>query len=743
MVRLRAIFRVLTLGLVAWLPGSAAAQSPGADQRDWMYRQYLRLDRYVRGGTVEPRWLSDGRRFWFVEHGADEAPVYLVDPAKGIRRHLFDLSSLQKGLQRILEEGTPAEGLPFSDLQLKKEDEELVELTVGRHKIELDTRSEELRVLPEPTPPPIRPRWNEVVSPDGAWAARIEHHNVWLRSLRDGSEEPLTTDGTPDQPWGGPEDRGPQILWDPDGSKLAVTRLDLQAVPKIPIVSYLTEQPELQWVHLWEAKGPFETTELFILGVETKESVRVKPDAVTELPDRLYLLGWLPDGSEILFAQLTRDFRTLRVSAANSETGALRTLIREERETFFHIPGYRPLTATMLNETDQFLWRSDRDGWHHLYLYDLRGKLLRQLTDGPFEVVEVVGVDEEDGWVYFTAHSDPTHPYDTHLCRVSLQGGEVRQLTEGRGMHRAVLSPQKGFFIDTYTNVNPLAVVELRTADGEFVDTLSVAELHTPKGFRWVEPEEFVVKAADGETDLHGVLYKPYDFDPGKRYPVIEIMVGRPTVAVNEMIRTHTPRTTALAQLGFVVVALDGRGTPERGHAFHAVIYGAMGRYEIPDHVAALNQLFEERPYMDRGRVGVTGGSYGGYYTIRALLQAPDVYHVGIAWAPYDPRGDAVLAYMGLPQQNPQGYEYASNRWMADQLKGHLMIQHGSADAGAYLFWTMQFVEALIQAGKPVDLLVLPDEGHGFRGESAAYAHDALRRYLQDHLQAGRTGGAR
>jgi len=743
MCRLHAIFGLLAFGLLTELPESASAQSPDADQRDWMYRQYLQLNRYIRGGTVEPRWLSDGRRFWFVEHGADEAPVYLVDPAKGIRRHLFDLSSLQERLQRILEGTTPTERVPFSDLQLKRENDELVELTVGRHKIELDTRSGELRVLSEATAPPISPRWNEVVSPGGAWAARTEQHNVWLRSLRDGSEERLTTDGTPDRPWGGPEDRGPQIIWNPDGSKLVVARLDLRAVPKIPIVSHLTEQPEVQWVHLWEAKGPFASTELFILGVETKERVRVNTDAVTEPLDRLYLLGWLPDGSEFLFAQVSRDFQALRVSATNPETGQVRTIFREVRETFFHIPFYRPLAATILVEADQFLWRSDRDGWHHLYLYDFHGNLLRRLTGGPLEVVEVVGVDEENGWVYFTAHSDQTHPYDTHLCRVSLQGGEVRQLTEGRGIHRVVLSPEKDFFIDTYTNVNPLPVVELRTADGEFVDTLSVAQLHAPKGFRWVEPEEFVVKAADGETDLHGVLYKPYDFDPGKRYPVIEIMVGRPTVAVNEMIRTRAPRTTALAQLGFVVVALDGRGTPERGHAFHAAVYGAMGRYEIPDHAAALNQLFEERPYMDRDRVGVTGHSYGGYYTIRALLQAPDVYHVGIALAPYDPRGDAVLAYMGLPQQNPQGYEYASNRWMADQLKGHLMILHGSADAGAYFFWTMQFVEALIRAGKPVDLLMFPDEGHGFERKSVVYAAEARRRYLQQHLQAGGTGSER
>ena len=735
MIRISPAFAAFAFAVLVSSADSAYAQSEA--EREQMYRHYLRLHEYVRGGEVEPHWLSDGQRFWFVEDEADEATVYLVDPAEGIRRHLFDLSALEAGLQRILEGWTPAKQIPFEDLRLTGQNDELVELTVGRQRIELDTRTGELTLLRESTRPVSRPRWNEVVSPSGAWAARIEDHNVWLRSLEEGSEEPLTSDGTPDQPWRG------RIVWAPDGSRLAVVRVDARAVTKIPIVSHLTAQPEVQWVHLWQSNGPFETSELFILGVKTKERVKANTALLTELPDRLYPLGWLSDGSEFLFAQVSRDFQELRVSVANSQTGQVRSLLQEVRQTFFHIPAYRPLAATLLTESDQFLWRSDQEGWHHIYLYDLHGNLVRRLTEGPLEVVEVVGVDEDGGWVYFTAHTDPRHPHDTHLCRVALQGGEVHQLTEGRGIHRAVLSPQKDFFVDTYTNVNLLPVVELRTAAGELVDTLSVAELDAPEGFKWVEPEEFVVKAADGETDLHGVLYKPYDFDPNRRYPVVEIMVGRPTVAVNEILRGHSLGGEALAQLGFIVVALDGRGTPERGHAFHAVAYRTMGRYEIPDHVAALSQLFDERPYMDRSRVGVAGGSYGGYYTIRAMLQAPDIYRVGVAVAPYDPHGDAVLPYMGAPQENRQGYEYASNLRLADRLQGRLLIQHGSGDAGAYFFWTMQLVEALNQAGKPVDLMIFPDEGHGLRPESRAYAREARSRYFQEHLQTAGTSGAR
>ena len=344
-------------------------------------------------------------------------------------------------------------------------------------------------------------------------------------------------------------------------------------------------------------------------------------------------------------------------------------------------------------------------------------------------------MNEEDGWVYFTAHSDPAHPYDTHLCRVRLEGGEVHQLTEGRGIHTIEFSPDQDFFIDTYNHVDLLPVVELRSSDGGLVDTLSVAELETPTGFRWVEPEEFVVKAADGATDLHGVMYKPFDFDPLKQYPVVEIMIGRPNVSANELFRSHTIGGEALAQLGFVVISFDGRGTPERGHAFHSFVYGAMGRYEIADHVAGLNQLFDEHAYLDRSRVGVSGTSYGGYYAIRAVLQAPDFYRVGVAVAPYDPRGDAVIPYMGYTQDNPQGYEYASNLRLADQLEGHLLILHGTADVDARFYYSMELVDRMIRAGRPPDLLIFPDVGHGGL-ESAAYQREPMRRYLQEHLGA-------
>ncbi|MCH8203262.1 MAG: S9 family peptidase, partial [Proteobacteria bacterium] len=262
----------------------------------------------------------------------------------------------------------------------------------------------------------------------------------------------------------------------------------------------------------------------------------------------------------------------------------------------------------------------------------------------------------------------------------------------------------------------------------------------------WSPPEEIVVQAADGKTDLYGVLYKPYDFDRERKYPVIEYIYGGPQLSdvQRTFMNDYAIYPQALAQLGFVVFVVDGRGTPGRSKAFQDVAHGNLGRHEIVDHMAALMQLAGRRPYMDLGRVGIFGHSYGGYMTLRALLLAPDVYHVGVATSPVVDLyfGNFTEIYMGLPEDNKEGYEYASNLPLADRLQGKLLFIHGTSDFSAVFSGTMKLVEALIQAGKPIDMLVLPERDH--RGINVAsiivekdnrYVGEAIRRYFQEHLK--------
>jgi dipeptidyl aminopeptidase/acylaminoacyl peptidase len=400
------------------------------------------------------------------------------------------------------------------------------------------------------------------------------------------------------------------------------------------------------------------------------------------------------------------------------------------------VPLYPVGRFSLLADGKRFIWLTDTDEWLHLYLYDIEGNLLRRLTEGPFPVLRLVEVDEEEGWVYFIAHGDRTRPDDTQLYRVGLEGSRLSQLTESPGQHDIRFSPSKKYFLESHSSLSRPPRVELRQADGRLLQTLAVADIESLKLLQWTPPEEFVVKAADGETDLYGVMYKPYDFDPKKRYPVI--------VSMHDPARKFERRGSwpqAIAQLGFVTFQVNVRRpwtSGARGSEFKRITYGNFGRHEIPDHVAVLRNLAKTRPYMDLSRVGVRGQSFGGYFAIRALLQAPDVYHVGIAVAPItDLYTHGNAQWLGSPEENKEEYEYASNLRLAGNLKGKLLLIHGTYDRFVPLSHTMKMVDALVRADKPYDLMILPEWGH-WANETPQlenYRLEAYRRYFQEHLK--------
>ena len=579
----------------------------------------------------------------------------------------------------------------------------------------------------------------EILSPDGRWFASVRDYNLWLRPTDDDGAVQLTTDSIRDYGWGRYWDDW--AWWSPNSQKLVVRRGDYRNVPKYPIVDYLKPRVEVHWSLSDSDWSP--PSELFVVDILTKKLVRV---ATGTEPDQAFdVLGWRPDGSELLFLRVDRNRRTTKMDlmAANPSTGSTRIILTESRGFWRQLERL----FTPLEDGARFIWRSERDGWNHLYLYDLDGNLIRRLTEGLFPVLQVVVVDEEAGWVYFTAHGDLQRPYDTHLYRVDLEGNRQARLTEATGQHDIQFAPSKEFFLDTHSDVDRPPAVEWKRADGTLLQTVSRANIDALiTELKWSPPEEFVVKAADGETDLYGVLYKPYDFDPKKKYPVIDRIYGSPA-------RAFVPRTfippfgsvlsLARGQLGFIHLLVDARGTPERGRAFQEVVYGNLGRNEIPDHVAALQQLAEERPYMDLSRVGIQGHAFGAYFAIRAMLLAPDVYHVGVAGAGgarYNPE-DNPERWNKILTGSKEAFDYASNLNFAANLKGKLFLLHGTSDVDVPVSGTMRMVDALIRAGKPFDLLVLPGVGHQFRGTSSSdrtsqtYAFEAIRRYLQEHLK--------
>jgi dipeptidyl aminopeptidase/acylaminoacyl peptidase len=743
---------------------SALAQRQEDTEREEMYRRYLRYTSYIKPAWIEPHWFADGNTFWYASGARDSIVIYKVDPVANAKANLFEVARLRSVLAEELGKEPPGKGVPFPQFAFTDENEEAVRFTIEEREfvLRLDTYAvseapasdadveapSTSRVLRQGTHG--RPDIKEVLSPDGQWLAHLKEHNLWLRSTSDDGLEQITHDGTPEHYWGyGGINRAFErelawAWWSPDSRKLLVRKGDFRGVRKIPIVDWLDPAAEVEWVqsvHNVESGGTLPGEQLFVLDVSSRRLVSVDLGATED--QYLAVLGWMPDASEVFIARVDREYRQLDLLAANAQTGDTRVILIETAETFVGSPlwlGSPPFV--LLEDGTHFIWSSERDGWHHHYLYQTDGTLVRQLTAGSFIAGGVITVDESNGWVYFYCFAGE-RPYDAPVCRGGLDGEGFTLITEPVGRHWPfTFSPSTEFFLDTYSSVGAPPVVELRRSDGTLVQTLARADISTLiEQLHWQAPEPFAVKAADGETDLYGVLYKPYDFDPTEQYPVLEYIYGGPFRNNVSHAFYQSPLPLAWAQLGFIVFVVDGRGTPERSKAFQDVTYGNVGRHEIPDHVAALRQLAADRPYMDLERVGIIGSSFGGYFATRALLLAPDVYHVGIAVCPAaDLYGKATVMdqYMGLPESNAEGYAYASNTRLAEQLDGKLLLIHGTSDVNAPISETMKMVDALIHAGKPFDLLVLPNHDHrilGARGPRGEYAREAVRRYLFEHLR--------
>lgn len=697
-----------------------------------MYHRYLEFPSQVRGGSVEPHWLADGNRFWYAEGHPEETAIWIVDPIAGTKRLLFDVDRLRRTLATTLGQVVPHLGLPFDGFTFEN-GEKAVRFDLGSELI-LDLDTYDVRRAPplweDELPPSERPG---VPSPDGRWIATVRNYNLWLRSTEDGSEIQLTSDGVSDHEW-----QLGAAAWSPDGSTVAGMKIDSRQAPRIPLVDWLGPNEEVDWVRFPRRPGrPIARSELFFIDVRSGRRLRV--DTGEGSDRRIFLLDWLPDGSHLPFLRMRDGDRTrVALVAADPVTGATRIVVTEEVRgvrfrTIGPYPGETPFT--LLEDGRRFLWMSARTGWRHLYLYDIAGHLVRPLTRGEFPVERVVRVDETTGWVYFTARDDAERPYDTHLYRVSLQGEGLTRLTDAPGQHDIQFAPSGQFFLDTHSSVSRAPAVELRRADGELLRVLSAADVDALEELKWRPPEEFVVTTADGTTDLHGVLYKPFDFDPARKYPII--------VHTGPAGRTFTDQEVvwaqAIAQLGFITFKVNVREQElsRRGGEFARVTGETIGHYEVPDYVAALEGLAADRPYMDLSRVGVLGLSYGGYHAIRAMLLAPDVFHVGVAVnAIADSYGHPNFSVLGPPADNRRAYEEASNLSLAGNLDGRLLLVHGTHDSSVPFSHAMKMVDALIREGKPYDLIIVPGWGHWISADEHVeqYLFDAYRRYFVEHL---------
>ena len=746
------------------------ASSQVAPEREAAYQRHLDFGSLIEGGSITPNWMPDGNSFWYAEGGPQHTVIHRVDPTAGTVEELFDAPRLRAALTDALGHEPAGLGVPFRQLSFAGDSS--VQFTVEGQTfvLNLDTYAVERRRAPSSlslvsylvseteraTPKTfvrevfqgLGPRpYPERLSPDGQWFVGLDNHNLTLRATVDGRVVPLTDDGDEFEQW----DVETTLWnpWSPDSQRLVVARIDSRGMPRIPTIKWLKPLEEAEFIPTMLAGGELYDTRLHILDLHTRTPMPVQQDTTADYYYRV--LTWLPDGSEVVFARYNRVMNRVDIQAADAATGAVRTLATETSETFVthhHDTVWGSRTGFwLLPDASGFILVSERDGWRHLYLYDLDGNLIRRLTDGDFPVESVVSVDQENGWVYFTAQTDPERPYDLHLNRVTLDGTDWSQLTEGKGRHTVAMAPSHGYFVDTYSSVDTPPRTVLRRADGYLVRTLGEADISRLREAGWTPPREVVVKAADGQTDLWVTMYLPHDFDPARRYPVVEYIYGGPQTTTRPMDFGGDPFglgsdfsrmanfNRALANMGFVVVILDARGTPGRSKAFHDVIVKNWGKPVVADHAAAIRQLIDRFDFLDGDRVGIMGASWGGYYSTRAILEEPDLYKVSISEVPgYDMYAFHLYEpYLGMPQQNRDHYEAGNVFRMAPNLKGKLLLIGGINDTAtqADLF---QMSETLVRAGIQHDMMVYANTGHGALGRTGEYNFELKKDYFVKHL---------
>ena len=668
------------------------------------YMTYNATPLVLRSG-VRPTWLPDGR-FWYRITTETGSEAFLVDPVKATKG-ACDLPACAAGAAAGRGAGAPPAGGGG-----------------GRGAARTDAPS-----------------------PDGKRTVFIRDWNLWVRDIGSGKETQLTRDGVKDFGYatdnaGWARSERPIVVWSPDSKQVATFQQDQRNVGEMYLVSTKVGHPELQaWKYPLPGDDVVSMIQRVVVDVDAATVVRFKmePDQHrSTLCDNLACRGnewsdvqWAPDSRSVAFVSTSRDHRKTTLRVADPATGEVRDVLAETVSTFFE-SGNGRVNWRYLPASNEVIWFSERDNWGQLYLYDLQsGKVKRQITSGEGNVTQLVRVDEKRRLVFVQAvgHEKGRDPYFTFLYKVNMDGGQLALLTPEDATHEITLPDTGDYFVDSYSSPERAPVAVLRDVNGKLIMNLEKADISRLTATGWRPPTPITVKARDGVTDLYGLMFKPTSLDVNGKYPIVnQIYPGPQTGSVGS--RAFSPArgdTQALAELGFIVVQIDGMGTPWRSKKFHEAYFGDMGDNTIPDQVAGMKELAEKYPFIDIDRAGIWGHSGGGFATAAAMFRFPDFFKVGIAESGnHDNRvyeDDWAEKWIGLLEKKADGtsnYDSQANQNIAKNLKGHLLLAHGTMDNNVPPNNTLLVVEALIKANKDFDLLMLPNQAHGY-GSMANY----------------------
>ena len=758
--------RVLALVACAFLVTAAGAQAQerrAEAPRGVTAADYARAERFlapsvtplVVGGIVVANWLPD-ERFWYRNQVNDGYEFILASPATRTRTPAFDHARLASALSAAAGGSYTAHGLPFQSIDLSA-DATKVSFDLNGRRWTCDARGVSCVDAGAATGRGSTARGAggrggagrggaadvAVPSPDGKLAAFIRNWNLWVREVATGRERQLTSDGqrhfgyaTDNAGWAS-SDRA-IVLWSPDSKKIATYQQDEREVGEM----YLVNTPANPVTHptLRVSKFPLPGDKVMamlhrvVIEADTGRVVRFQmpPDYHrATLGDDVSLRDWQwkPDGSALAFISTSREHKQAVLRVADAATGVVREVMEEKVATHYE----SRVGCQVLWASNEVIWYSERDDWGHLYLYDLAsGALKHRITTGEGPVMGITRLDEKARTIWFQAQGREKgeDPYFRHHYRIGLDGKGLTSLTPVAGDHSIQLSPSGRYLVDTYSRPDVEPAVVLRDGDGRFLMMLEKADISKLRATGWQPPIPIQMTAADGKTGIYGLMFRPTRFDPARKYPVVNHVYPGPQTGSTGG-RSFAPARgdrQALAELGFIVVTIDGRGTPGRSKSFQDAYYGAMGRDNtIPDQIAGMKDLAAKYPWFDIERAGIWGHSGGGFATTTAMFRFPDFFKAGIAESGnHDQRlneDDWGERYQGLLVRNADGtdnYEAEANQNYARNLKGRLMLAHGTMDTNVPPYQTLLVADALIKANKDFDLLMLPNQNHGF-GDASAY----------------------
>ncbi len=789
-------FKYFITALALMLCANAFAQAPDYEAAARFSQKAIA--RMVFSTTVTPNWFRDSDKFWYSYKTPAGTKYYIVDPATGTKTEAIDMEKLAMEVTSIVRDPFDAQHLPLTGLELKddkvfrfnvtstrdvpdttalKKDPKSKKTVKKVYHFEYDIASKKLsEYKPEERE---YPSWASV-SPDGQMGVYAKNNNLWwmdkenmAKAAKDDKdstlvEHQLTFDGIKDFGYGygnynGNTDtsstrRTPVSMgvWSPDSKHFATMKYDMRKLKELWVINSVSKpRPTLETYKYQMPGEPGPQEELYVFTMpegtskryhtyawkDQEMSFETRPRKSTERYDKYRSRVWLGDNDGFYANRISRDIKKIDYVYIPLDSDSTRTIISERMNSFIEGRNLR-----LIKNGTQIIEWSERNGWANLYLYNTDGTLVRNLTEGAFHVSDIVQVNEKENYVVFTACGveKGENPYNEHTYRVSLAGGPIRRLDMDDMDVKASGSDDGRYYVINYSRVDAAPKSALIDGNGKFTP-LEEADLSLLYDAGYKMPERFTVKAADGVTDLYGAIYKPFNFDPEKKYPIIEYVYPGPQVEANNISwSSNMLRIDRLAQIGFIVITVGNRGGhPDRSKWYHNYGYGNLRDYGLEDQKTAVQQLAARYPWIDATRVGIHGHSGGGFMSTAAILTYPDFYKVAVScsgnhdnsiynrW--WSEQHHGIMEKISEQGDTTFVYSIKTNPELASNLKGHLMLVTGDIDNNVHPANTIRVVDALIKANKRFDFLMLPGQRHAY-GDMNEYFFYRMADYYSEWL---------